>query len=208
MDVGSWSVQKPEQPGVMPGQPSVSALASLAASGDTAAMTRLLRLLAPEMLRVVRGVMGPYAADADDALQQSLVAVVQALPAFRGECSPQGYACRIAFRTALAVRKRARLVAARPAEAPGDEEHVGDAAVPAEARRRTELLRNLLDTLPPDQAETLSLRTMLGYSLEEIAEATGVPQNTVRSRLRLAKEALRARIEANPALAEELGVVS
>ena len=101
-------------------------------------------------------------------------------------------------------------MAARPAEAPGDgdEEHAGDAAVPVEARRRTELLRGLLETLPPDQAETLSLRTILGYSLEEIAEATGVPQNTVRSRLRLAKEALRARIEANPALAEELGVVS
>lgn len=206
-DVGSWTVQKPEQPGGAAGPHSVSALASLAAGGDTAAMTRLLRLLAPEMLRVVRGVMGPYAADADDALQQSLVAVVQALPAFRGECSPQGYACRIAFRTALAVRKRARLASTRPVEEP-EEEHAADVSAPAEARRRTTLLRSLLDTLPADQAETLTLRTILGYSLEEIAETTGAPQNTVRSRLRLAKEALRARIEANPALAEELGVLS
>jgi RNA polymerase sigma factor (sigma-70 family) len=207
--VGSFLVPKSAAPNEAEGQLSVGALARLATAGDTAAMTRLLRLLAPEMLRVVRGVMGPYSADADDALQQSLVAVVQALPAYRGDCSPQGYACRIAFRTALAVRKRAQLTRARSQEDVARDEQVGgDAALPTETSRRTALLRELLDALPPDQAEALSLRTMLGYSLEEIAEASGVPQNTVRSRLRLAKEALRARIEADPSLAEELGVVS
>lgn len=201
-------MREPVQPAPLAVDP-VGELARVAASGDTAAMTRLLRLLAPAMLRVVRGVMGPYAADADDALQQSLVAVVQALPAFRGECSPEGYACRIAFRTALAVRKRAQLVRGPAHAAPPREEEACEAAVlPDEVSRRTALLRELLEALPPDQAEALSLRTMLGYSLEEIAAVSGVPQNTVRSRLRLAKEALRARIEADPTLAEELGVVS
>jgi RNA polymerase sigma-70 factor (ECF subfamily) len=45
---------------------------------------------------------------------------------------------------------------------------------------------------------------VLGWSLEEVASATGVPVNTVRSRVRLAKEALRRRIEALPHLAVEL----
>ena len=45
---------------------------------------------------------------------------------------------------------------------------------------------------------------MIGWSLAEMAEATGAPLNTVRSRLRLGKEALRRRIEGDPALAEEL----
>lgn len=184
----------------------VAALARLASAGDTAATTRLLRLLAPEMARVVRGVMGPYSADVDDAVQQSLVALVHALPAFRGECSPAGYACRIAFRTALAVRKRARTNQLREDMADLEETHE-DGAQSIQALRRTELLRQLLDQLPPDQAEALALRTVLGWSLEEIAATSGAPLNTVRSRLRLAKEALRARIESNPALAEELGVV-
>jgi RNA polymerase sigma-70 factor (ECF subfamily) len=41
-----------------------------------------------------------------------------------------------------------------------------------------------------------------GHSIEEISTITQTPFNTVRSRLRLAKEALRQRIEAEPAWAE------
>ena len=75
-----------------------------------------------------------------------------------------------------------------------------------EAPRRRALLRALLDELPEAQAETLVLRIMLGFSMAETAEATSVPLNTVRSRLRLAKEALRSRIEQDPCLAEMLEV--
>jgi RNA polymerase sigma-70 factor (ECF subfamily) len=41
--------------------------------------------------------------------------------------------------------------------------------------------------------------------MQEVADATGAPINTVRSRVRLAKEALRRRIEEDPTLAELLG---
>jgi RNA polymerase sigma-70 factor (ECF subfamily) len=187
-----------------------SKLARLAGMGDTAATARLLRLLAPEVLRVVRGVMGPYAAEVDDAVQQALIALVHALPAFRGECAPAGYACRIALRTALAVRKRvqrSRLRVDLSADAdalPGR----SCSSERSEAGRRTDLLRGLLDELPSEQAEALAMRTMLGWSLDEIAHSSGAPVNTVRSRLRLAKEAMRAKIEANPSLAEELGLES
>jgi RNA polymerase sigma factor (sigma-70 family) len=183
-------------------------LARAAAQGDTAATTQLLRVLAPEMARVVRGVLGPHTAEVDDATQQALVSLIHALPAFRGDCSPAGYACRIAFRTALGVRTAATKRARRR-----DPELDLDtmAAEPRaheqpEASRRMALLRTLLDELAPEQAEALCLRTVLGWSLEEIAQASGVPLNTVRSRMRLAKEALRAKIEADAELLEELGV--
>ena len=74
------------------------------------------------------------------------------------------------------------------------------------AQRRRELLRELLARLPEEQAETLALRVVLGWSLDEIASATGAPTNTVRSRMRLAKDALRKSIEKSPGLSEELGV--
>ena len=45
-------------------------------------------------------------------------------------------------------------------------------------------------------------------SVEEIAQHAGAPQNTVRSRLRLAKEALKRRIESEPGLLEALEVTS
>jgi RNA polymerase sigma-70 factor (ECF subfamily) len=49
------------------------------------------------------------------------------------------------------------------------------------------------------------MRLALGYSVEEIATITCAPINTVRSRLRLAKDALRSRIEADPKWAELWG---
>ena len=186
----------------------VAETARLAAQGDTSATSRLLRMVTPDMMRVVRGVMSPYASDVDDAVQQSLVALIQALPAFRGECAPAGYACRIAFRTALGMRKRAQLSRARYDNSV-DADLVPDNRSPAhhsDARRRVDIVRNLLDEIPTEQAEALAMRTMLGWSIEEIAKSSGAPINTVRSRLRLAKEALRRAIEADPRLAEELGV--
>ncbi len=159
------------------------------------------------MFRVVRGVMGPRSADTDDALQQALISLIHALPAFRGECEPAGYACRIAFRVALTVRKRGRRVQNERERMVADRLHdATPVAIPFEAARRTSLLRGLLDELPTEQAEALAMRTILGWSREEIARSSGVPVNTVRSRLRLAKEALRRKIEGDPALAEELGI--
>ena len=82
----------------------------------------------------------------------------------------------------------------------------GDAAplAAAVAERRRVVLRELLTALPEAQAEALALHLMLGHSIEEVAAAAGVPGNTVRSRIRLGKEALRARIDADARLAELL----
>lgn len=183
-------------------------LARLAAAGDTAAIAALLRVVAPAMLRVVRGVLGPRSADIDDALQQSLIALINALPAFRAECAPTGYACRIAFRVALALRRRVRRDD-REREQLATADGPPEALPPShslEAARRTAVMRALLDEIPTEQAEALAMRTILGWSREEIAQMSGVPVNTVRSRLRLAKEALRRKIESDPKLLEELGV--
>ena len=76
----------------------------------------------------------------------------------------------------------------------------------ASAQRRKTMLRELLEEIPDEQAESMALRFMLGWSLEEVARATSAPVNTVRSRLRIAKQALRKRIEADPALVEELAL--
>jgi RNA polymerase sigma-70 factor (ECF subfamily) len=208
--VGFFRTQKHPRPEVKTAShgAALAEIARLATEGDTSATARLLKVVAPEMARVVRGVMGPYSSDVDDAVQQSLVGLIQALPAFRGECAPAGYACRIAFRTALAMRRRSREARARYDDST-DADSLPASSSPSDlsdARRRTALVRSVLDQIPAEQAEALAMRTMLGWSIEEIAKASSVPINTVRSRLRLAKEALRRNIEADPSLADELGV--
>lgn len=171
-----------------------------AAAGDERAMTELLAAVAPAVVGLVRVVLGARSPDVDDVAQVALLAIHDAVDRFRGDSSFARYARRIAVRTAVASRRR------RPAlelEALADEP-----AGPAPAtddriarERRLTALRALLDELPDGQAESLAMRAVLGCSLGEVADATGVPVNTVRSRIRLAKEHLKDRISGDQALA-------
>ena len=182
-----------------------------AATGDTRATAQLLRAVAPLVNRVVRAMLGGGHPDVQDVVQQSLIGLVRALPAFRGDCPPEGYAQTIAMRTALLARKRTRIARSRHDDeaetdaSPAPDDSPEETAV---AERRRRLLRDLLLEIPEEQAEALALRIMLGWSIEEVAQAAGAPLNTVRSRLRLAKEALRRRIEAAPDLYAALEVGS
>ncbi|MCA9591560.1 MAG: RNA polymerase sigma factor [Myxococcales bacterium] len=197
--------------GLDPAQDQLRELAHRAASGDREATASLLKTLAPRLVAVVRAVLGASHPDLDDAVQHALIAFVQALPTYRGECGPMGFGRIIALRAAIAVRKRSRAHAARhDAEVEQDtievaEPSPGDEAVGA---RRKALLRDLLAELPAEQAEAIALRVVFGCSLEEVAEETGAPLNTVRSRVRLAKERLRARIDGDPTLSEALEVTA
>jgi RNA polymerase sigma-70 factor (ECF subfamily) len=148
-------------------------------------------------------IMGGRHPEADDAAQLALIGFVQALPGFRGDCDPVHFAIRIAIRTAGATRRRSRSRHDRR----DDKIDVDDVQAPADgpqAALRRRAVLHLVDQLPSEQAETMVLRFVLGWKLQEIAQATGAPFNTVRSRLRLAKEALLRRIEEDPALAEAL----
>lgn len=168
-------------------------------AGERAATRPLLQGLMPLVHRVVRGVLGAQHPDVDDTCQASLIAVHQSLGAFRGDCKVSHYAARIASHVAMRQRKRRSQLRAREVAEP--DAPTGDAASDRpldDADALPEVWRALLLELPENQAETMILRVVLEYSLEETAEATGVPVNTVRSRVRLAREALRARIERDP----------
>src|SRR5258706_10347006 len=80
-------------------------LAAMALGGCPAAERQLLRKLAPHLRRVVREILGP-GGDADDCLQEALVAVAGAIPTFRGDCTFLHFAIRIAIRYAVNARRR------------------------------------------------------------------------------------------------------
>ncbi len=184
-------------------------LAQRASRGDREALARLLSLVAPAIVTTVRVVLGSQEADLEDAGQEAMIAIADSARRFRGESSFLHYARRIAARTAFSLR-RARLETARKlaeaTEAPADARPSPEPAPSAEVEReqRLEAFRRLLDQLPEGQAESLTYRVLLDYPLPVIARETGVPVNTVRSRIRLARDHLRECILADPALAELL----
>ncbi|HVU51158.1 MAG TPA: sigma-70 family RNA polymerase sigma factor [Polyangia bacterium] len=191
------------------GPDPLRALARAAAAGQREAMVRLMSLVAPPVAAAVRALLGPGHRELEDAVQEALLAITSALDRFRGDSSFLHYARRIAVRTALAQRRAEargtrRLAEALASEAPA----AGDASVAPsiEREQRVALLARLLDELPEGQAECLAYRVLLELPLPQIAREIGVPINTVRSRVRLARNHLRDRILGDPALAESLGL--
>jgi RNA polymerase sigma-70 factor (ECF subfamily) len=196
--------------GSSPRHDELAALAAAAEGGDPAAVRTLLTTIMPQLLRVVRRILGPQHPDLEDVTYEAAHAVLEGLPRFRREGTLRHFACRVAAFTATnarrrdATRKRSRRREAVDVEEfaagdPGPEQQTLTASL-------TPIVRELLGTLPRNLSEALTLHVVLGYTVSEIARATDTPPETVRSRLRLARQALRKRVLGNPSLREALEV--
>jgi len=172
----------------------LTVLALEARDRDPAAMRSFLEAIAPSVRSVCRGVMGAGHVDLEDTVQECLIEILRALPKYRVEGAVVHYTNRIALRASIAARKRSRSreqrlhVLAEQACAPNLAE--GD-----DSLRDLWLVREMIDELSAVQAETVLMRMVLGCSVEETAAATQVPVNTTKSRLRLAKDYLRRRLD-------------
>ena len=181
-------------------------LARAVCAGDRAALRTFLASIVPPLLRVARRVLGPGHPDVEDVAYEAAYAVVDRLPSFRGEGTVLHFACRVAVLTSMNVRRRDAAQKRAAQQQAGDPDAMQtDARDPeqlAVSGALVPIVRELLDTLPPALAEALALHNMLGYTVAEVAELSGAPHETVRSRLRLAKLALRRRVLGHPQLRE------
>jgi RNA polymerase sigma factor (sigma-70 family) len=165
------------------------------------------------VLGAVRMILGARHRDVDDVTQDAMLGLLEALPRFRGECTVEHFAGRVAVLTAMAARRRQqtrdRWVV--PDAAERDSVAAGPESSPLarlEADRRRDAIRRLLDELPESIGEAMALHFMLGHTVPEIAAATHVPVNTVWSRLRIGKERLREKLAGDAKLSEELSRAS
>jgi RNA polymerase sigma factor (sigma-70 family) len=182
-------------------------LVRAAKQGDAAAIRTLIVSVTPALLSAARSVLGVTHADLEDTAQEAAFGLVRALADYREDCSVLHYATRIAALTALAQRRKLRARGAGlhqelDADAPALCDSPADALLAGHRRR---ILRELLDELPSAQSEALLLHCVLGRSVDEVAAASLCSANTIKSRLRLGKEALRLRIDSDVVLSELLG---
>ena len=127
------------------------------------------------------------AADAEDALQETLLALHVAR--FRGESSVETFAYRVALRIALRIKSRRR-----PAGEPSGEPAASGAGAIEAAADAAKVLRAMA-RLPTEQRAVLSLFALEGLKHKEIAEVLGVPEGTVWSRLHAARKRLQMELE-------------
>jgi RNA polymerase sigma-70 factor (ECF subfamily) len=121
--------------------------------------------------------------DADEVLQEVFLGLARSRDRLAAVENPVGYLFRAARNAAFALARASRRTGALDEAAePIVEARDGGDADEANA---------LLARLPGEQREVIVLKVYSGLTFREIAEALGVPANTVASRYRYAIERLR-----------------
>lgn len=131
-------------------------------------------------------------AEADEAVQETLLAAYDGMGAYRAEGSVRawlfGVARRICARrveTRVRREQRLRLVHGEAESAPG-------ADVVLAARRDAERVRGALEQLKPSERDAVVLRYERELSFREVGVACGVDEATARKRVSRALERLRS----------------
>lgn len=166
--------------------------AALARSGDRRAAAGLLLELLPRVRNLVR-LLVRGDRDADDITQEALIVLLRGLPSYRGDGPLAAWADRTVARATFAELRRRRadrkLVAIAEDRPEANERLL---VQPDEYLWRRWAVR-VLDELPDDQRHALVLHHLVEMSVPEIATELNIPQETVRSRLRIGRGRLRAR---------------
>jgi RNA polymerase sigma-70 factor (ECF subfamily) len=127
---------------------------------------------------------------AEDAVQETFVKAYKCLESFRGESDEKTWLMRIAINTCKDMRRAAwfRYV----------DRHLSLESIPAPSSDRTfeqaELVMDIM-RLPRKYLEVVLLHYYQGLTTREIAQVLKIPYQTVSSRLKRAREKLRAALE-------------
>ncbi len=139
---------------------------------------------------------------AEDLLQETWLRVIRGAAAYEAKAKFTTWVYTIARNLFMDHRRREghrRAESLDAAESPADERPLGERVATADASpdraahnaAMRPLIERALARLPDEQREVFLLREYSGVPFKEIAQVTGVSENTVKSRMRYALEGLR-----------------
>jgi RNA polymerase sigma-70 factor (ECF subfamily) len=179
-------------------------LAAAASRGNRDAQRRIVMCLM-DRVRNTAVYLGGRGPDAEDLAQLALMEVLRALPNYEGRGSLEGWATKVAARSVCAeLRRRAQ----KRKREPGVSEPLAQVSFAPEPELDACELRcrlaDVLGEISEHKRVALVLKLVHGHTVEEIAEITGVPFETVRSRLRHARSEFVQRVQRDPELARRV----
>ena len=158
--------------------------------GDASAADEFFDRYAARIHRFIASALGSSSSDADDVLQDTMIALAEALPFFRGDSSLFTFACAIAHRKVLtAFRSDARRVRLTQAVST-----VQIDSLPPSSTDNSDVVRALA-RLSPEYREILTLKYVEEISVAEIARVLALSEHAIESRLARARKALRKSLE-------------
>jgi len=182
-----------------------------ALSGDREALGRLLGSYMPQLYRAALRILGTHE-EAEEALQDGLVQVVQHFREFEGRSRLSTWLTRIVINASLMRLRRSRPKVMTSIDQTVGREHLSFAESISDTRPNPEevyareeqlqLLKRKMRTLPAAYRSALWLRHVQGMSIREAAEALGIPVGSLKSQLHRARLRLRNEVGAAPGLAQ------
>ena len=177
-----------------------------ALEGDSEALNKLFARNTRALYQIALRVLGNRE-DAEDAVQEGLLAAYRNLPRFEGRAKFSTWLTRIVINSA---RMRLRSLKARPAvsldESPNGEEQppaerfADPGPNPEQVYAGVELADRVeenLEKLSPALSESFRMREIEELSTEETAKALGVSPNALKARIWRARRALATGLEAS-----------
>ena len=172
--------------------------------GDVRAFERLLRRHKKPVFNFLWRQVGDRAA-AEELLQEVFLRVIKSAPTYQEQAKFTTWLYTIARNLCVDAARRAGHRRTISLDAPsvgsdGEAERplgdtlsdpAGDIERQALARELRARLERAIAQLPEDQREVFLMRERSGLPFKEIASIVGVPENTVKSRMRYALERLR-----------------
>ena len=183
-----------------------AALAARLKAGDAAAFETLVREHGPRLLAVIRRYL-PEESDAHDALQDAFLSAFKAMGTFEGGSRLSTWLHRIAVNAALMRLRTARRRPACSMEdllpkfdetghhqvAPATWDEPAAGGMEREETLRT--VRSCIEQLPEMFREVIVMRDIEGLDTAATAEALGMTEAAVKTRLHRARQALRALLD-------------
>lgn len=174
------------EPSTQPARTDADVLQAMAAKDRPAAAELLVELHAQAVGRLCMALLGSQS-EAEDALQETLIAALDGLETFRAEGTLR------AWLLSIARRRCARRIEARGRERelrrslPMTEEVAG-----AERLSMARRARLLLEQIRPTEREALVLRYAAELSFREVGQACGIEEAAARKRVSRGLSRLRA----------------
>ncbi|MGC4047978.1 MAG: RNA polymerase sigma factor [Armatimonas sp.] len=165
---------------------------------DEGAFDTLVRRYRQPVFQLAVSLLGPgFVGEAEEVAQEVFLRVHHSLPKFRKEAKFSSWLYRVTFNYTLNVKARVRYrkphisyQSLGELSSPGSDP---SNAVPD--MEREQAIAECMARLPEVYQSALRLYYWLDYSIPEISELLGMPQNTIKSYLHRARHNLRAMLE-------------
>ncbi|MGA7732892.1 MAG: sigma-70 family RNA polymerase sigma factor [Chloroflexia bacterium] len=173
------------------------AIIERARAGDAEAFVAIYEHFSPPIHRYVYRLLGNQEL-ADEVTQETFLKAFQGIGSIAGDSNLGAWLYRIASNACFDILRRRKLITWMPILEESDKTAEFRAEDFSPQVIESHLVRRALVEMPPALAVCLVLRSVEGFSCEEIAEILKIPKGTVFSRLARAREAFIALYNRRP----------